>query len=190
MISDIATYNTRTYTIPARSVLNLDITGSAIKHLNGTGDLSIQFDDKQITDFGRGIGYPHKVNSGFQKVSLVNNNSFDVEGEIFYGTGDIDNSSLTLNGAIQTKGAAARRGGAVSVGISPVEVIAANNDRTGWLIFNTSDTTIYIGNDNTVSTSTGYPVQPSGQIGWDDLDAVYAVAESGASTIRYMEVTN
>ena len=96
-----STYYTRSYKIAANSQVNVDITGAAIKHLRGNGDLLLSIDDKAPTDFGRGIGYPYKDTGNFTKITLINNNAFEATGTVFYGTGDIENSSMTLADAVE-----------------------------------------------------------------------------------------
>lgn len=82
--------------------------------------------------------------------------------------------------------------GAVSVGTTPVAVIGPTPGRASVLIQNVSSATrAYVGFDDTVTANTGVLVAPGGGAYSDDAytGAVYVVAESANTDIRFQEIT-
>ena len=63
--------------------------------------------------------------------------------------------------------------GAFSVGATATLISAANPQRKGLMIFNNSSSTLYIGMDSNVTTSTGYPILQNVTFATDDLAGVW-----------------
>jgi hypothetical protein len=63
--------------------------------------------------------------------------------------------------------------GAVSVGTNATLINASNPRRKGLMIFNNSSSTLYIGMDANVTTSTGYPILQNVTFATDDLAGVW-----------------
>jgi len=81
--------------------------------------------------------------------------------------------------------------GAVSVGTSPVELIASSPGRASFLIQNVStDTRAYVGFDSSVTPSNGTAVPAKAGTYADDTytGSVYVVAESADTDIRFQEI--
>jgi len=88
----------------------------------------------------------------------------------------------------------------VSVGTSQSEVVAANTGtprRIAILLYNNSSTTIYLGDDTSVTTSNGYPLLNgdelvidfrSGIPGFFYRGAIHAIAGSASNDLRYWEM--
>lgn len=92
---------TRNYKIPANGSLPLDIAGEAIKHLRGSDQLTIAFDDGTKTDFALGVGYPAGSISPFSKITLYNDTANEVTGAFTWGSGNVDNDSLVIGDAVK-----------------------------------------------------------------------------------------
>jgi hypothetical protein len=95
--------DSRSYSIGPNSSLDLDITGTAIKHLRGDGNIEISFNNKPETDFAVGMGYPHGSIAPYSKITLINHSDHHVEGVFSYGSGNVDNDSLVIADAIKIR---------------------------------------------------------------------------------------
>lgn len=81
---------------------------------------------------------------------------------------------------------------AVNVTSTQTSILPASRDRAGWIIHNVSTSTVYIGNDTSVGTTTAMPVLPGekvvndGRYAW--RGAIRAIgAANTSSEIRYFE---
>ena len=79
----------------------------------------------------------------------------------------------------------------VSVTTSATKIFSVDNRRVGFVISNNSNSDIYIGPDDTVTTSNGTVVPARGNFGEDGKFAwkgdVYGIAGSGTADIRYWD---
>lgn len=83
--------------------------------------------------------------------------------------------------------------GQVSVGTTAILVVAENSKRSRIHLFSNADITVnhpYIGPDNTVTTSTGYPVSLRAEIVLESTSAIYAIASSSSVGLFYLEETD
>lgn len=120
----------------------------------------------------------------FQRVKLVDgaaDSSAAIGGDATHGL-DVDvtrlpRGSKTLSNATPTDSAAS-------------QVIAANANRLSVIIYNASGGTVYLGEDNTVSATTGIPLVDGTAItDQSSTDAWYARCASGvAGDLRIIEV--
>jgi hypothetical protein len=81
--------------------------------------------------------------------------------------------------------------GSVSVGTSPVEVIASSPPRASLLVQNVSaDTAAYVGFDSNVDTTTGTLVPAQGGTYADETHTgpIYVIAEGAGTDIRFQEI--
>ncbi len=88
----------------------------------------------------------------------------------------------------------------VSVGTSATQIVAksvSSPPRIGLLIKNNSSIVVYLGEDSSVTTSNGYPLQPGDQLILDFdgsiapffyRDAVYGRVASGTADVRYWQM--
>jgi len=76
----------------------------------------------------------------------------------------------------------------VNIADSATEIKAVNTSRKCILLKNNGSVTVYIGEDNTVTTLTGYPLEAGESIYIYDTEAVYGITASGTGDIRYLEV--
>ena len=74
-------------------------------------------------------------------------------------------------------------------------IVAANPNRIGLIIVNTSSGTVYLGEDTTVTTSNGTPLKQNENMTEDSsgtkmfMGNVYGIVGSGTSDVRYWERT-
>lgn len=81
--------------------------------------------------------------------------------------------------------------GAVSVSDSATEVVAANADRKLVIIQNLGAATVYLGEDSSVTTTSGIELV-TGAVLTDEhsADAWYGITESGSADLRVVEVSS
>lgn len=130
----------------------------------------------------------------FRKIDVVNDSGSDLTFQLEIGFGGVESDDVTINGTVKTSGGAAVSYGNKDAGTSALEIIAANSNRTGWSIQNVGTSNIYIGDDASVTTTTGWKIPPGGAYGEDSQAAVYAIGDAavtgGAANVRYREVTS
>lgn len=79
--------------------------------------------------------------------------------------------------------------GNVTVGTTAVQIKATNADRIGIIIFNLGAETIYIGDLNTVTTATGYPILSNSSLYIEGYDGdVYGISGTAGQDVRYIEL--
>lgn len=99
------------------------------------------------------------------------------------GSGKLETSNVSNNGGVH---------GTLIVGTTAVELkvgASALVDRISAGLTNTSNTTIYFGYDNTVTTSTGRPIVKNQSADWDvgPNTTIFLIAGSTNNTIRISE---
>jgi len=82
--------------------------------------------------------------------------------------------------------------GQKSISTSATKIVDANTDRRTLIIMNHSGSTVFIGKDNTVTTSNGLAVTAGSALNLTRLlegykGAVYGIVASGTATISYLE---
>lgn len=81
----------------------------------------------------------------------------------------------------------------VTVGTSATQIVASNTDRKGLIVANTSGTaTLYVGPNNSVSTTNGLPVGTNGSLTLSGLETAYrgdvfGISNAGNIDVRYWE---
>ena len=80
--------------------------------------------------------------------------------------------------------------GSVSVGTSATQILASNSNRKALIIYNNGDTTVYIGLDSNVTTTSGMPLPPYAYMHVKDYTGpVYGIVSSGSADVRYVELS-
>jgi hypothetical protein len=70
------------------------------------------------------------------------------------------------------------------------QVLAANTARQSALFYNNGTQTIYLGKDNTVTTSNGMPLTAGASLeDRESIDAWYAIVASGTGDLRIIETS-
>lgn len=81
--------------------------------------------------------------------------------------------------------------GAVSVSDSATEVVAANADRKLVIIQNLGPATVYLGEDSSVTSSSGLELVKGGVLTDEhSTDAWYGITDSGTADLRVMVVSS
>lgn len=79
----------------------------------------------------------------------------------------------------------------VTVQTSATQILAANNGRRGFVIYNNGNNLMYLGFDSSVATTTGLPILPqsSFELNGDRCwrGAVYGIAVTSSDDVRYWE---
>ena len=80
---------------------------------------------------------------------------------------------------------------AVSVSTTATKIVSANNRRVDLVISNEGSATIYLGFDDTVTTSNGVSLYQSEKTTWSGKDIyrgdIYGIVASGTQEARYWE---
>lgn len=79
--------------------------------------------------------------------------------------------------------------GNITVTTSATLIKATNTSRKSILIRNNGSSTLFIGGNNSVATSTGYQVTVGQSIYLYDTDEIYGIVASGTLDVRYLETT-
>ena len=82
--------------------------------------------------------------------------------------------------------------GSITVTTSATEIVAPTGIRKGLIIANDSTSKIYIGPDNTVTTSNGIPLQSGATFtnaGFDEhwAGSIWGIVASGTADARFMQ---
>jgi len=79
-------------------------------------------------------------------------------------------------------------GGQVSVGNTATSIISSNTNRKVLNIKNIGNNTVFLGTDNSVTTSNGYPLEPQEEFVCNDYTGQwYGIVASGTETVDYVE---
>ena len=107
------------------------------------------------------------------------------------GTIDAIASPVDVSGIadpVVIRGGSTRSHGQKSVNTSATEIIAANADRTSYAVLNPSASVVlYIGSDNTVTSSNGWPLQPGQSFTGIDKGGVWGVFASSSANVPWIE---
>jgi len=78
-----------------------------------------------------------------------------------------------------------------SVGTTPVQILAENPRRKGFLVYNNGTATVYLLDDPTLPKKEGMPISAGASYDNDTTTAaIYLVAESGTQNVRVEEDTD
>lgn len=77
--------------------------------------------------------------------------------------------------------------GQVPVTGAATQIVAAYPSRSGITIVNTGGVTVYIGENATVTTATGYPLAASASVSFSTTGAVYGITAGTAATVGYLQ---
>jgi hypothetical protein len=80
------------------------------------------------------------------------------------------------------------RAAAVTVGTTAVELDAGLGNITGLIVHNNSSNTVYLGFNDAVTTSTGFPLIADEKFYLDGHARVWAIAAQAGNDVRVMEV--
>ena len=121
----------------------------------------------------------------FSNLRLISDTTQTVE--IYVGRGDITDNRIV--GAIQIEGSADADYGAVTCANTATQLVAADTNRKSVLITNNGTEFIYIGNDASVTTANGIPLDKNASITIETQSSVYGISETTDNDVRYFNET-
>lgn len=77
--------------------------------------------------------------------------------------------------------------GQVSVTGAATSIVAVKSDRSGITIVNTGATTVFVGENATVTTATGYPLTAGASVSFSTTGAVYGITSGGTNIVGYLQ---
>jgi hypothetical protein len=77
--------------------------------------------------------------------------------------------------------------GQVSVTGSATQIVPQYSSRSGITIVNVGSVTVYIGENNGVTTATGYPLAANACVSFSTTGAVYGITAGTAATCGFLE---
>lgn len=185
-------FNTPPFVIKAGDEFPVNIEGSMIYCLESTGPLFLRIGDNgNRIRFNEGDKYRLPDGFRFTHFYLINETGGSITAQIGVGDGDINiANAVTLTGTATidgvVRGGNVGANGTVTVGTSAVQVIAANDANTGWIIQNLGAAAIFIGSSNAVTTANGIWIEENGgQLSWDHRGDVYAISGSAGNDVRF-----
>ena len=81
---------------------------------------------------------------------------------------------------------AVQTGQATVTGVA-TQIVPAYPSRSGIVIINTGATTVYIGENASVTTSTGFPLLASTSVSLATTGALYGITSGGSDIVGYLE---
>lgn len=181
--------NNYKFTLAAGESVTFPLVGNFIRCTSASDDFTVQPDNGSALAFKAQYGLKTPVE--FNSVVIESASAQTIE--LTMGKGELfDNrlaGSIDLSGALSVKNIASETSGfgKISVGVAAVVIKAANTLRQSILIQNNSGNSLYIGDDNTVTTANGVHVSAGGSIELKTQKSIYGIASAAASDIRYFE---
>lgn len=82
--------------------------------------------------------------------------------------------------------------GSVTVGVAAEEIVAKNRFRRGVTVYNNGSAIVYIGFDDSVTSSNGMPLLPRASATFNRVfdglrGSIFGISASGDQDVRYME---
>ena len=77
--------------------------------------------------------------------------------------------------------------GQVTVTGSATQILLPFPSRSGATIVNTGGSTVYIGENNSVTISTGYPLLASSSISFSTTGAIYGITSGGSDVVGWLQ---
>jgi len=108
-------------------------------------------------------------------------------GDFPVGTGEIVAANSMNSAYFNATLAGTMNYGNISVTTSATLIKATNTSRKSILIRNNGSSTLYIGGNNSVTTSNGFEVIAGEEIYIKDTDEIYGIITSGTLDVRYLE---
>ena len=77
--------------------------------------------------------------------------------------------------------------GQVTVTGTATQIVTAYSSRSGIVLINTGATTVYVGENASVTTSTGYPLLASTSVSFSTTGAVYGITSGGSDLVGWLQ---
>ena len=175
-------------TVSANSNAEINIAGNFVYLIDSTGDLGIILDDQNEEFLTKSTGYKTKDGNPFKRINLVNNTASPITFNLQVGNiKDFIDNRAVINGVVSIENAsndfAHARG--IAVGNTATLIRANTPTQSSVEIQNEGTSTLYIGRDATVTTSTGYPVPANTAKKYDGSQAIYGIRASLTENVAY-----
>jgi len=108
-------------------------------------------------------------------------------GDFPVGTGEIVEATSMNSAYFNAALAGTMNNGNITVTTSATLIIATNTSRKSILIRNNGSATLFIGGNNSVTTSNGYRITGGQSMYIFETDEVYGIVASGTLDVRYLE---
>ena len=182
--STAAAYTTVTRTVAAGKTDALDITGNYVRCVQSSlASFKIGFDGGPPQFFAQGLKIRNAPGQLFSQLTIDNTlGAAPLTYTLAVGTGDVDDSRVSGNTSVSTAIGAAATPSRANVTSGAAVQLDGTAGRQSITVQNMDAAeTIYIGKDNTVTTATGYPIGPGGDITIDHSNGpVWAISSTAA----------
>lgn len=170
--------------------LSIAVVGDHIRGVAGSYPYEIELGASSPSKFETGIAYGTRGDL-FESVVITNTADVAQYIEVAVAVGEIKDNRLVgqvdISGGIRSAANRAAEYGAITVGTTPKLIKVSNSNRGKLLLQNLGSNALYIGTDNTVTTSTGLKIGPGGSGELTFVSDVYGVADVGTVDTRYIE---
>lgn len=183
-------FDTPPFIIPAGGELTYSQYGSMVTNLDSDGNLSIRMDGGNKTRFNKGDKYELPPGDRFRNLTIINETGAAVTVTVGVGIGNISVSNavnVTNTVSVQQIGGAGLNHNRVAVDNTADLILAANSSRLSWSIYNGGAETVYIGDTNAVTTTTGYPLVPGAHLSGNGRHDIYGITAAGSVNVQYLE---
>lgn len=179
-------YREGTKTIPAGSDESIAINGAThFKCQTATGKFLLSADDSSPSNFKAGRKITSEKGKVFNTIRVQNPTSQDVTITYTFGTGDIEDDAIVIDGSTVTgSGQNLVTLDPVTVGQAPVKISGdVENVTRIWIV--SEDSKIRIGDEN-ITTSKGHPSEKLQTAIMETSADIYAISTDGNTTIQVM----
>tara|TARA_R110002124_G_scaffold266813_1_gene433800 strand:+ start:10492 stop:11067 length:576 start_codon:yes stop_codon:yes gene_type:complete len=178
-----------TITIADGEELQVNVAGTFCRVRSADQDFLIHFDNGSSAHVGLNDALNFDKEQAFNNLMIVNDSGAALTFQLDIGYGSVETNSLAINGTVKTAGGAARAHDVDTVGVAAVQLMAQNNSRTGWFIYNNGTAPIFVGSDNTITAANGTPIPVGGGMGGDDTDEIWAISGTAGHDVRHWEAS-
>ena len=176
-------YAADTWTLQPGEAFDVHRYADFLVCLEALAPFEIAFDAGPATGFEKGLTY--ETNTPFAKVRIINTHTAAQAIRLGFGAGGINDSRLSLTGAVNTRpqGAEILSTGApvIAADAATTQLAAENTARREIVMVNDGSGKIYVGGDSGAAAGEGLPVEAGQSITLDTTAAVYARNDTGGA---------
>jgi hypothetical protein len=184
-------FTTYAYTLAAGATVKINRQFRHIRGLAGDTAYQVRFPESAPSDFQTGLAYNSPVI--LDGVEIINPTAGSIDLTVALADGPIDDNRLVgqidISGGIRLAGNRSASYGAVIIGTSAAQIVAAAADRGTCLIQNLGANPIYIGSDNSVTTANGVEIAAGGSASVTLQTDIYGISGSAGNDVRYLAET-
>ena len=150
--SPIAGAETSTYTIPANGQINIYGVGEFVRCVESDANMELSFNGGSKTIFGAGIARFTRQGDQYSSFQLYNNSNAPINATVIWGSGNVQDSRLTVTGSLNIDIPAnfIAQDDVVVAANGVTEVVEANSNRKAVYIhsFRDNEETLRISDEN------------------------------------------